>query len=401
MTKRQIENFSVYVNQAIKILPGSIYFKDVNGFYLGCNDFQAKMGGFDDPQEMIGKTDYDLPWKDYADAIRDTDKRIMRNKIPEEVIEHGIRYDGSEVILLTNKAPLYDSFDQVIGIVGTSIDITERRKAEIREQEALKLITLERKKQQSLKMQGGAIAHEMRTPLSAIQFVARGLQQKLKPIVEVEAHDGAEAEGLPRLSEKDRRFLARAPEELTYISKSAMNVIDMLLVNLQNPSAEVATEILSIRSCVESALEEYALSDEERHLITAAMLDDFQIKANGRLLKHVFFNLLKNALHYIKDVPEGRIEIWTTVDKAEHTLHFRDTGKGIAKKSLPHIFDHFYSRTDHGTGLGLAFCKMTMKSLGGDITCRSVEGQFTHFILTFPLIREDQIKASADSETAR
>lgn len=61
-----------------------------------------------------------------------------------------------------------------------------------------------------------------------------------------------------------------------------------------------------------------------------------------------------------------------------------DTGKGISKDILPHVFDRFFTRTQHGAGVGLAFCKMVMHSFGGDIRCQSEEGKHTLFSLSFP-----------------
>lgn len=72
-----------------------------------------------------------------------------------------------------------------------------------------------------------------------------------------------------------------------------------------------------------------------------------------------------------------------------NSLYFKDTSTGIAPEVLPHIFESFYSKTARGTGVGLAFCKSTMREFGGDIVCESVEGEFTTFVLTFPVVEED------------
>jgi signal transduction histidine kinase len=65
-------------------------------------------------------------------------------------------------------------------------------------------------------------------------------------------------------------------------------------------------------------------------------------------------------------------------------LIFKDTGKGIASKDLPFVFDRFYTQTPHGTGIGLAFCQDVLKRFGGSIVCDSVEGEYTIFTLSFP-----------------
>ncbi|MDR3031363.1 MAG: PAS domain-containing protein, partial [Holosporales bacterium] len=72
----------------------------------------------------------DLSWKHIADVLKKTDQRIMNTKISEEVIETPKLASGKEVVMLSRKSPLYDDEDNVIGIIGVSIDITAHKRAE-------------------------------------------------------------------------------------------------------------------------------------------------------------------------------------------------------------------------------------------------------------------------------
>jgi signal transduction histidine kinase len=65
-------------------------------------------------------------------------------------------------------------------------------------------------------------------------------------------------------------------------------------------------------------------------------------------------------------------------------LIFKDTGKGIAKEIIPNLFEPFFSRRHHGTGIGLAFCARIMEAHGGTISCDSIEGEYVTFEMTFP-----------------
>jgi len=105
---------------------------------------------------------------------------------------------------------------------------------------------------------------------------------------------------------------------------------------------------------------------------------------NQLLTIHIIFNLLKNALYYIKSVGKGEIYIWLELGEEMNKLCFKDTAKGISSNELPHVFERFYSNTQGGSGIGLAFCKMTMEQFGGDIHCESVEGDYAEFVLSFP-----------------
>jgi len=63
---------------------------------------------------------------------------------------------------------------------------------------------------------------------------------------------------------------------------------------------------------------------------------------------------------------------------------FRDTGEGIEQEDMEKIFEGFYTTREEGTGVGLAFCRRTMRSFGGDITCNSDPGGYAEFILELP-----------------
>lgn len=63
----------------LQILPGSVYWEDINGVYLGCNESMAHMAGFHSPREMIGKTDYDMPWHDQAGILCNLDKEVIKS----------------------------------------------------------------------------------------------------------------------------------------------------------------------------------------------------------------------------------------------------------------------------------------------------------------------------------
>jgi len=108
----------------ISIFPGHIYWKDIYGLFVACNKAQAISAGFQDSKDMLGKSDYDMPWKDNADEISKTDKEVMETKIPIVRTEVNTLSDGREIIYLSHKVPLINKEGVVIGIMGISTDIT-------------------------------------------------------------------------------------------------------------------------------------------------------------------------------------------------------------------------------------------------------------------------------------
>lgn len=113
-------------------IPHSVFWKDRNSVYLGCNRNFAKDAGVGEPENIVGKSDYDLPWKqEEADFFRECDKRVMDSAVPElNIIETQVQADGNLFWLDTNKIPLRDSEGNVVGIFGTYENITQRKQVE-------------------------------------------------------------------------------------------------------------------------------------------------------------------------------------------------------------------------------------------------------------------------------
>ena len=82
----------------------------------------------------------------------------------------------------------------------------------------------------------------------------------------------------------------------------------------------------------------------------------------------------------------GKLVFHCNTENVTNKVFFKDTGKGISAEILPRIFDRFFSKTLHGAGVGLTFCRMVTQSLGGKITCSSIENEYTLFTLFFPNI---------------
>jgi len=121
-------------------IPQSIFWKDRKSVYLGCNKNFAEDAGVESPENIVEKTDYDLAWKkEEADFFRTCDERVMSSgKAEYHIIEPQLQADGKEAWLDTNKVPLCDSEGNVIGILGTYEDITERKEAEVQNRTVLR-----------------------------------------------------------------------------------------------------------------------------------------------------------------------------------------------------------------------------------------------------------------------
>lgn len=239
------------------------------------------------------------------------------------------------------------------------------------------------KKLQAMQALGASIAHELRTPLAALNAAAENLKKYFPYLFD--AYRKAEAANLSVQKIKPIIFnkLETQPMLMESETKAANTFIDMLLMSV-HPSLDETVVTFSISKCINEALERYPFIGEQRNLVCCEKDQDFLVNGKNELIVHVLFNLLKNAIYYVGKAGKGNIHIWLKRGVTHNELYFKDTGMGISKKVLPHIFDRFFTNTPHGAGIGLTFCKIAMQSLGGDITCESIERNYTQFILRFP-----------------
>jgi len=115
----------------INAIPVRVFWKDRNLVYLGCNTAFARDAGFADPKDIIGKDDYQMGWRDQAELYRSDDRQVIENGGSKFLIEEPQTTPGGDIItLLTSKIPLLSSHGEIIGVLGTYMDITQLKRAE-------------------------------------------------------------------------------------------------------------------------------------------------------------------------------------------------------------------------------------------------------------------------------
>ncbi|MGI0495338.1 PAS domain S-box protein [Alkalinema pantanalense CENA528] len=121
-----------FLQTVIDTFPLVVWWKDCHLVYLGCNQKAAEAAGLLAPAEIIGKTDYDLPWgATHAEEYRADDREVLNSGIAKlGIIETQLRSDGSIIWIETNKLPLYNLSGEIVGLLGTYQDITDRKQAE-------------------------------------------------------------------------------------------------------------------------------------------------------------------------------------------------------------------------------------------------------------------------------
>ena len=375
-----IREIKDHYESIIEQLPGHIYWKDKNGIILGCNNLQAQAVGLETAQDMVGLTAYDTLPSDQADEITRVDQQVVSSGqaiITEEISNIA---GGKKRAYLSKKVPLIRKrTNEIVGVLGVSIDITDFKRTKKKLQEV-------QHKLEAMTAVSFSLAHELRMPLTTIEFNASGLSQFLPLLLESYKMAQEAKIPVPEIPQIKLKLLENVLAKIKLEVKAAFNFIEMLLMKT-NPSVSAkSVEVFSMANCIKQALERYPFLGKQKKLINIDLSEDFSVQADSLLLIHVFYNLLKNAIYYIEAAGKGSISIQLKITEHYNKVHFNDTGKGISADMLPHIFKRFFSKTYHGAGVGLTFCKIVMQSLGGKIVCESIEGQYTRFTLFFPKV---------------
>ena len=358
----------------IKYSPDWIYWKDKNSVHLGSNEQFAKAAGLSSSQEMVGKTDYDLPWCERAQKYRLDDQEVIVSGTPKINIEDKVLVcDKKEVIVISNKVPLKNAQGDIIGILGIATDITNQKKT-AQDLEKAKEAAEAANIAKTIFISN--ISHDIRTPLSAIIGLSHIIENSENdPELKIHAH---------HIAQSANELLNMSNQVITAISSNRLTVDD------------VCSEPFDLKHLVEAIINLESPPADLKHIQLATYIDDKipnLLVGDHDKIYHIILNLVGNALKFTKN---GQVKISITLAKKESKsvlLDFEvsDTGMGIPAEDLDKVFDMFYKATpsykgkDQGHGIGLYIVKSYTELLGGKVSVESKLNEGTKFTFTLRL----------------
>lgn len=214
-------------------------------------------------------------------------------------------------------------------------------------------------------------SHELRTPLSIIKGYVETLD------------DGAIDD--PQISRKFISIIHKHTERLSSL------IEDMLeLSRMESGRWDARIESVEVGPLVHRVIQSFQTLTERKKLSlhTSIQPVDLQWQFDSHLIERVIFNLLDNAIKYTPD--KSQISISVSQDNDQLLFEVADSGQGIPKESIPHLFERFYrvdkARSNElgGTGLGLSIAKHIVQNHGGKIWVESIMGQGATFSFILP-----------------
>lgn len=368
-----MQNKEEFLQLILNNIPSYVFWKDRQSIYLGCNMNFALSAGLNSPEEIIGKSDYDLAWsKTESDFFRLIDKKVMdsgESKINFE--EPQTINDGSERWLRTSKIPLYSATRDVIGILGTYEDITERKLIELELVESNKNLKQLNSKLEMINIDleqfAYATSHDLQEPLRTVGAFSGLINKRYSSL----------------LDDKGIEYLKFIEEGTQRMS----TLINQILIYSKLEKREKQFEEIDLTLLLQEILSDLSIIIKNNNAAIEINLPDQNIICQGQRMKMLFYNLITNAIKF-NDSKNPRIKI--DYKHIEEEWHFiiSDNGIGIEDKYQDHIFKPFKRLNTRkefpGNGIGLSICNRIVQLHNGQIWYTHNTPKGTNFHFTIP-----------------
>jgi len=352
------------LNNIIELSEGTVYWKDREGRYLGCNARQLKVANLTSVNDIIGKTDFDLYSHPIAKQVNELDEQVIQSANTFIVEENGVDAEGQHAIYLTRKSPLIDQeTGEIFGLLGTSIDITAQKIS--KQLTGMKTSFIQN------------MQHDIRTPFTGLWGLTQYLWEN-ESDPEKKQYLNYIRQASKELFDYCDKAIAFTQTQTNYwsLADNEFDLVTMIksVYMIEQPAA--LCKKLDFSYQIDSAIPALVVSNEHRWYCIA-------------------LNLLSNA---IKFTESGKVEISlqilnhdTVTGQALLQLIIADTGSGITPEKQNLIYlpvnrtqpsgQNKYS----GLGFGLSLVKQFIAELAGTLEIDSTVGQGTSIKCLIPV----------------
>jgi PAS domain S-box-containing protein len=410
---RSLVNTQMLVEAMLDNIPDRIYFKDAQSRFVKVSKALAKRLGVTNPDEAVGKTDFDFFPDAKAREFYDDEQRIIKTGEPLiNKVERHVRKNGEVAWSSTTKVPLRSRDGSVVGVVGINRDITDLKLAE-QKIEAINRELREASRQAGMAEVATGVLHNVGNVLNSVNVAAGVLSDRL---------NNSKSTGVAKLSkllnekqsdigkflsddERGRQvpaYLQQLAEHLEKEQADMRKELHELVMNVEHIKEIVATqqnyarvlgvaEVVELSEVMEDAIKIHGGS-YERHAIK--LIREYDKLPHMTLDKHKVMQILINFLSNAKYACDAgkktdkmvavRLKLVGT-DRAR--MEVADNGIGIAPENIKRIFSQGFTTRKGGHGFGLHSGALAAKELGGTICAESPGvGHGATFILEIPIV---------------
>ena len=375
--KNQLAKTKDLLENIIENAPVNIFWKSVDGAYIGSNKRFLELINLKNKEELIGKKDSDLNFLESEIFVND-DKLIISTKEAKlDYIEQVTIKENITKIVNTSKVPLLDEEGKVIGILAITQDITEQINNinQLKEQEKL---IIQQSRLASMGEMIANIAHQWRQPLSIISTLATGIKLEKELAI---SNEQSEIDSLDMINQNAQYLSQTIDDFRNYFKKS--NYMNTIFTN----------------NLLDKTLKLIAPRLKNKNIEIIMNNENIEIETYENELVQIYINIINNAIDAFEDFKEVDYSkyIFIEIKKIDASLEIKikDNAGGIEDEIMNRIFEPYFTTKDEkqGTGLGLFMCnEIVTKHLKGDIQALSStfsyegkEYKGTTFKITLPL----------------
>ncbi|MFW6307976.1 MAG: PAS domain S-box protein [Campylobacterales bacterium] len=385
-----------FLQTLIDTIPVPIFYKNREGFYIGCNRAFMDVFGFD-REEIIGKSVYDVAPLDIAKRYDEEDEKLYESKEGSQIYNFVVknRKTGKKFDVIFHKSVYHDKDGRANGIIGAILDVTEinrlleetkhlneelqtmnedlidrverevnSRLDVVKEQEAQQAMLIQQSKMAALGEMIGAITHQWMQPLNVINMLASDIDEFYDDefLISIQKKIFCQVDFMSQTM-KDFKNFFKLEKELQAINpyEVSLKIVNMFKGQFEKRGIEIVLK-------------------QKESFSTLGYSNEFQ---------HVLLNIFNNAKDAIVSSGEnsGKIVCVFTKINGRGVIKISDNGGGIPTELLPEtIFEpHISTKGDKGTGIGLYICKtIIQKSMKGSISAKNI-AKGSEFTIELPL----------------
>ena len=358
-TEEDLRRSEAYLGEAQRLSHTGSWALDVaTGQFIHSSVEHHRLFGFD-PREGIPV------WKDWARRVHREDREGTWDRIQRGISERTdfeldyrtVNPDGTIKYVHALGHPVFNAAGDLVEFVGTSIDVTQRRRAEEARLDAQNQLAHVHRVT-AMGQLAASIAHEVNQPIAATvtnaQAALRWLDRRPADLEEVR-------QALARIA-KDGHRAAEVIDEIRALIKKAPPRKDRLEINGAIHEVIALTRGEAVKNGVS---------------VQTELMDGLPLIEGDRVqLQQVILNLIINAFEAMSGISEGVRELLISTRKAESDgvlVAVRDSGPGLAPATLERLFESFYTTKPGGLGLGLSICRSIIEAHGGRLwACANV-----------------------------
>ncbi len=352
---KEIENQKLFLHTLLENNPTSIFYKDRQGKYLGCNKAWEKLTGIK-AKEILGKSVYDIAPKDIADIYFLQDEKVFNLEENPQIYQAEVfnKSENKRFDVVFYKSAFFDLNNKVSGLIGVVIDITDITTLE-KEKEKKEKLLYQQSKMATMGEMIENIAHQWRQPLSTMTASASGIkmQKEFGILDETNLNEFLDA------ILESAKHLSQTIDDFRNFFKTSKNE-ENFKINL------VFNKTLSLLSS----------KFKNRNIKIIKQIEDINILALQNELIHVILNILNNANDALDKIKseEKYIFISCYIENNQAVIEIKDNANGIKKEIINRIFEPYFTTKDqtNGTGIGLYMSKeIVIKHLHGTINVKN------------------------------